>query len=133
MPQFNAPRVVSIFGTMYLILSIIAVLMIGNKGVRLAMAAGGVGIAAWIASFYMITGKVPKWTGFLLMFSSGIIFGQRAIANFLAIIGIIQHDMSYDAYNKCISIVLLMCMTFTSISSLILFYTVSPPESPENL
>jgi hypothetical protein len=118
---------------MYLILSIIAVLMIGNKGVRLAMAAGGVGIAAWIASFYMITGKVPKWTGFLLMFSSGIIFGQRAIANFLAIIGIIQHDMSYDAYNKCISIVLLMCMTFTSISSLILLYTVSPPESPENL
>jgi hypothetical protein len=133
MTQFNAPRVVSVFGTMYLILSIIAVLMIGDKGVRLALAAGGVGIAAWLVSFYMITGKLPNWIGFLLMFASGIIFGQRAIANFLAIIGIIQHDMSFDAYNKCISIVLLMCMTFTSISSLILLYTVSPPESPENL
>jgi hypothetical protein len=132
MSQFNGPRVVSIFGTMYLILSIIAILMIGNKGIRLAVASGGVGIIAWFVSFYMTTGKIPNWTGFLLFFASGIIFGQRAIANFLAIIGIIQNDMSYDAYNKCISIVLLMCMTFTSISSLILLYTISPQEPPEN-
>jgi len=127
------PRVISIFGTIYLLISLAAYLLMGPKGIRIAMAGSSIGIVSWVFSWYNSLGKVSVWPAFLLTLGSAIIFGQRAIANFLAIIGIVQHNLSYDAFNKCIAIVLLMMMSFTGIAALMLLYTTTPPRTPEDL
>jgi len=122
-------RTLSIFGTLIIISGLIAYTTIGIKSKNQLIAGLLVGILSWIFSWLNSTGKINVWSGIALTFSSCILFGQRTIANLLALIGIIQHNMPLDSYNKCISFILFIFMTVTSVIALmLLFYSITEKE-----
>ncbi len=127
--QTPQSRSLSIFGTLMIICGLIAYATIGIKARNIMFSGVVVGIIAWILSWLNGTGKINVWSGLALAFLSSAVFGQRAIANLLALIGIIQHDMPLDAYNKCIALVILIFMSITSVTTLILlFYSIEERE-----
>jgi hypothetical protein len=129
MMQTTQSRTLSIFGTILILSGIIAFIEIGVKGRNLMLAGILTGVIAWTLSWYMSQKKISIWLGLGLSFSCCMIYGQRAIANLLALIGIIQHEMPLDAYNKCITIVILLFMSMASLGSLMmLFSTMQPNE-----
>lgn len=87
------------------------------------------GLASWVLSWLTGKGRGSVWAGVGLALATSALFGQRAVANLLALIGIVQHEMNLDAYNKCITVVLLMIMCMASVSTLmILFSNIQPSE-----
>lgn len=129
MMQTPQSRSLSIFGTLMIICGLIAYASIGIKARNIMISGVVVGIIAWILSWLNGAGKINVWSGLALAFVCCVVFGQRAIANLLALIGIIQHDMPLDAYNKCIALVILIFMSITSLTTLILlFYSMEEKE-----
>ncbi len=129
MMQNPQSRSLSIFGTLMIICGFLAYISIGIKARNILFSGLGFGAIAWLLSWLNGIGKINVWSGIALSFASSFIFGQRTIANLLALIGIIQHSMPLDAYNKCIAIVILLFMCITSLGTLmLLFYSIPEKE-----
>ncbi len=133
--MMNTPqsRVMSILGTILILCGFIAYLEIGIKARNLMFGGLITGFAAWLISWLNGQGKISVWPGLGLAFICCLIFGQRTLANLLSLIGIIQHEMPLDAYNKCIAIIILIFMSMASLGALmLLFYTMKPKEFDES-
>ena len=129
MMQTPQSRSLSIFGTLMIMCGLIAYATIGVKARNIMFSGLGAGIIAWVLSWMNSAGKINVWSGLALTFLCSVVFGQRVIANLLALIGIIQHDMPLDAYNKCISLVILIFMSITSVTAMMLmFYSMEEKE-----
>ncbi|MBK7964389.1 MAG: hypothetical protein IPK10_03115 [Bacteroidetes bacterium] len=113
-------------GTLLIISGLGAYMIVGNKAFNMMLAGLLLGIALWGTAWYCNKNAKAIWVGFGLSFGGIIVFTQRTIANFLSLIGIIQHEMNFDAYNKSIMVVLYIMMSCTCICGLMLIYTYLP-------
>lgn len=119
----------SVFGTILILCGLIALIIVGNKARNLMIAGLGCGLAAWLFSWLNSNRRVSPWAGFGLCLSCVALFGWRSMTTLLVLIGIVQHEMPLDAYNKCITLVLLLIMCCASVSTLIVMYTfLSDPQ-----
>lgn len=94
----------------------------GSKSSQLLMASIGGGAIAWAIAYLQKIGKISSWFGFGFTLLSSILFGQRCLANLMALIGIIQNRLTLNAYHKSIYVVLLSIICVSSISSMIFYY-----------
>ena len=67
-------------------------------------------------------GKITIWSGLAFTFAASVVFGQRSLANLMALIGIIQNRLTLNAYHKSIYVVLLSIICVSSICSMIVYY-----------
>ncbi|CAN5385759.1 hypothetical protein BH11BAC2_BH11BAC2_23650 [soil metagenome] len=125
-------RALSILGTVLILCGVIAIIIIGAKAKNMAIAAIGVGAVAWILSWLSGQGRGSIWLALSLSLASSCLFGQRAIANMLSLIGIVQHEMNMDAYNKCITVVLMLIMCMASVCSLMILFSNMKPVDQQS-
>lgn len=123
-------RILSVFGSLIIICGIISIYSTGIKGLNLLLGTLVVGIAAWIVSFALSKNKMNEWVGVGVILAGILIFGQRSIAHLLALIGIVQHELSLNAYDKCITTILLIIMTSASVSALITYFAFLKSNKP---
>lgn len=119
-------RTLVVEGTLLIINALSAYAVIGNKAMNMMLAGLTLGIALWICAWVCSKNHQAIWVGLGLSMAGLIIFTQRTIANFLSLIGIIQHEMNFDAYNKSILVVLFMIMSVTCLGGLMILYTYLP-------
>lgn len=115
-------RTLSVLGSVLIICSLLAVLTIGMKSRNLLMAGILAGATAWILAWLTAKNRVPSWTGMAFTLAATVVFAQRALANFWALIGIVQQQANYDAKNKCTLIILLLLMTMASMNALMMSF-----------
>lgn len=121
-------RTLSVEGALLILISLTAYATIGSKSSNMMMAGIALGIAMWICAWYASSNNMMVWAGVGLSLTGAVIFTQRAVANFLYVIGIVQHETKYDAYNKTIMVVLLLMNAFVCLTSLIILYTYLPEK-----
>lgn len=127
-------RTLSVLGSLLIICGLLAILTIGYKSRNLLLVGCFSGVMAWILAWLIGQEKIPSWAGLAFTLCATIIFTQRALANFWALVGIIQHQPNYDAKNKCTLIILLLVMAFVSLNALILafvFQTADPRKTQQ--
>lgn len=86
------------------------------------------GLALWICGYLSNRNRMAVWAGLGVSMAGLVVFTQRTIANFLSLIGIVQHEMNFDAYNKSIMIVLYIMMSVTCLAGLMMSYTYLPEK-----
>jgi hypothetical protein len=117
-------RILQVLGSIYIICGLVSIYYIGPKAKNILIASLIFGAAGWIIAYLQEKQKVTAWVGLGFSFAAIIVFGQRCLANIMALIGIIQNELKLNAYHKCITIVLLAIMCVASISSLIQYYSI---------
>lgn len=115
-------RTLSVLGSVLIICSLLAILTIGIKSRNLLVAGIFAGATAWVLAWLTAANRVPSWTGMAFSLVASIVFAQRALANFWALIGIVQQQANYDAKNKCTLIILLLLMTMASMNALMMSF-----------
>ena len=115
-------RTLSVLGSILIICGLLAVLTIGIKSRNLLIVGTLAGAMAWVLAWLMARNKVPSWTGMAFSLGATMVFAQRALANFWALIGIVQQQANYDAKNKCTLIILLLLMTMASMFALMMTF-----------
>jgi hypothetical protein len=125
-------RTLSVLGSVLIICSLIGVLIIGFKAKNLMITGTGAGIFSWVLAWLINIGKAPLWSVMGLMLAASLVFAQRCLANFWAVIGIVQQQASYDAKNKCTLIILLMLMTIASLTSFIIAFVFQASDQSKN-
>lgn len=123
-------RILQVLGSIYILCGLVSIYYIGPKAKNILIASLVFGAAGWIIAYLQEKQKVTPWFGLGLSFLAIIVFGQRCLANIMALIGIIQNQLNLNAYHKCITIVLLAIMCVASITSLIHYYSII--ESKKN-
>lgn len=123
-------RILSVYGSLIIICGLICIYTTGIKGVNLLMGSLLVGITSWIVSYTLAKNKMNEWVGIGVTLAGIIIFGQRSIAHLLLLIGIVQHNVKLNAYDKCITTVLLIIMTSASVSALITYFAFIKTKKP---
>jgi hypothetical protein len=121
-------RTLSVLGSVLIICSLLAIFTIGYKAKNLLIVGILSGLISWGLAVMLSRNSIPQWTSMAFTLIACVVFGQRALANLLAVIGIVQHATNFDAYNKCITIILLLIMTMASVTSLIMVYTFQAAE-----
>jgi len=119
-------RALVVQGTLLIINGLAAYMIVGSKAFNMMLAGVILGIALWVTAWYCTKNQKAIWVGFGLSFGGMVVFIQRTIANFLSLIGIIQHEMNFDAYNKSIMVVLYIMMSCSCLCGLMLSYTYLP-------
>jgi len=119
-------RALVVQGTLLIINGLAAYMIVGSKAFNMMLAGVILGIALWVTAWYCTKNQKAIWVGFGLSFAGMAVFIQRTIANFLSLIGIIQHEMNFDAYNKSIMVVLYIMMSCSCLCGLMLSYTYLP-------
>lgn len=89
------------------------------------------GLAMWVSGYLSARNRMAIWAGVGLSMTGLVIFVQRTIANFLSLIGIVQHEMNFDAYNKSIMVVLYIMMSATCLAGLMMLYTYLPEKKSQ--
>ena len=125
-------RTLSVLGSILIICSLLAVLTIGLKSRNLLIAGSLAGVLAWALAWLTSKNKVPSWTAIAFTLAATFVFAQRALANFWALIGIVQQQSNYDAKYKCTLIILLLLMTIASLTSLMLSYVAQSADAKNN-
>ncbi|MFM7016398.1 MAG: hypothetical protein ACKOX3_08735 [Bacteroidota bacterium] len=115
-------RLLHILGSVMIICGFLAFYYAGHKALMLLIASIGGGALAWIIAYLQRIGKVTTWSGFAFTFAATVLFGQRCLANLMALIGIIQNSLTLNAYHKSIYVVLLSIICVSSICSMIVYY-----------
>ncbi len=101
-------------------------MIIGVKAKNMMLIGVLAGLALWICGYLSNRNRMAVWAGLGVSMAGLVVFTQRTIANFLSLIGIVQHEMNFDAYNKTIMIVLYIMMSVTCLSGLMMSYTYLP-------
>jgi hypothetical protein len=123
-------RALSLLGTLLIICALIAIAVIGSKAKALLFYSAILGAAAWIIAYLNSTNKISDWAGVGFSLACAVLYGQRALANLLVLIGIIQNNVKlFDAYNKSIMFIMLLLMSIISVSSLMVIFSNIIPES----
>lgn len=116
-------RIIQILGSIYIICGLVSIYCIGPKSKNILLASLLFGVGGWVLAYLQEKGKISPWAGLGFTFVATIVFGQRCLANLMALIGFIQNQLNLNAYHKCISILILGIMCAASVSSLILYYS----------
>lgn len=131
MHQSPFNRILVVQGTLLIINGLCAFAFVGSKAMNMMLAGVLVGLALWTCAYLSAKNRMAIWAGLAVSMSGLVIFSQRAIANFLSLIGIVQHEMNLDAYNKSIVVVLYLLMSATCLTGLMLLYTYLPEKKTE--
>jgi hypothetical protein len=116
-------RTLSVLGSILIICSLLAILTIGFKAKNLLMVGSAAGVVAWVLAWMTGQNKLPSWLAIAFSLSASIVFAQRALANFWALMWIFQQQATnYDAKNKCTLIILLLLMTMASLTALMMSF-----------
>ena len=115
-------RLLQILGSIMIICGFLAYYYAGSKAIMLLIASIGGGAIAWTISYLQKMGKITIWSGLAFTFAASVVFGQRSLANLMALIGIIQNRLTLNAYHKSIYVVLLSIICVSSICSMIVYY-----------
>jgi hypothetical protein len=115
-------RLLHVLGSILFICGFLAYYYAGSKAFSLLIASIGGGSIAWGIAYLQKIGKITAWYGFAFTFLSSVIFGQRCLANLMALIGIIQNRLTSNAYHKSIYVVLMSIICVSSICSMIVYY-----------
>lgn len=115
-------------GSLLIISGLAAYSIIGHKAQNMLLASLVFGLASWAGVWISLRRRSGIWISLGLSLAGTVIFTQRSIANLLSLIGIVQHEMNFDAYNKCIAVVLFMIMTMICACSLMILYTYLPEK-----
>jgi hypothetical protein len=115
-------RLLHILGSIMIICGFLAYYYAGSKAFSLLIASIGGGGIAWIIAYIQKINKITAWYGFGFTLVSSVVFGQRCLANLMALIGIIQNRLTSNAYHKSIYVVLLSIICVSSICSMIIYY-----------
>ena len=115
-------RLLHILGSIFIICGFLAYYYSGSKSISLLISSIGGGAIAWTIAYFQKNNKLTAWYGFGFLFLSSIIFGQRCLANLMALIGIIQNGLTSNAYHKSINVVMLSIICVSSICSMIVYY-----------
>lgn len=121
-------RILVVQGTLLIINGLTCFAIVGAKGTNMMLAGALLGIAMWISAYLSARSRMAIWAGLGLSMGGLVIFVQRTIANFLSLIGIVQHEMNFDAYNKSIMVVLYVIMSVTCLTGLMMLYTYLPEK-----
>lgn len=124
-------RILVVEGTLLIINGLCSIAFIGPKALNMMLAGILLGIALWICAYISEKNRMAIWAGLAISMSGLVVFSQRAIANFLSLIGIVQHEMNLDAYNKSIIVVLYLLMSATCLTGLMLLYTYLPEKKSD--
>ena len=124
-------RALVVQGTLLIINGFASYLIVGAKAFNMMLSGIIAGILLWICAWYCTKNVKGLWAGFGVSFAGLLVFSNRTIANFLSLIGIIQHEMNNDAYNKSIMVVLYLLMSCTCLCGLMLLYTYLPEKKKE--
>lgn len=115
-------------GSLLIISGLSAYIIIGPKAINMLLASVVFGLASWSGAWLSLKSRNGIWISLGTCLAGTIIFANRCIANLLSLIGIIQHEMNADAYNKCIAVVLFLIMTVICVCSLLILYTYLPEK-----
>ncbi len=115
-------RLLHVLGSIMIICGFIAYYYAGSKANQLLIASIGLGAIAWIIAYLQKIDKITTWTGFAFSLICSVAFGQRCLANLMALIGIMQNRLISNAYHKSIYVVLLSIICVSSICSMIVYY-----------
>ncbi|MBL7925127.1 MAG: hypothetical protein JNL88_13075, partial [Bacteroidia bacterium] len=111
-------RTLVVQGTLLIITGLSAYSIVGAKATNMMLAGVMLGLGLWACGWYCTKNTKAIWVGFGASFAGLVVFVQRTIANFLSLIGIIQHEMNFDAYNKSIMVVLYIMMSCSCLCGL---------------
>ncbi len=128
MHSFPYIRTLMVQGSLLIINGLTTYFIIGDKAVKMMSAAVLLGLSVWAVAWYCRKNPKAIWAGLGLSFAGLVIFTQRTIANFLSLIGIVQHEMNLDAYNKSIMVVFYILMSCSCLCGLMLLYTYLPEK-----
>ena len=115
-------RLLHVLGSIMIICGFLAIYYAGTKANHLLIASISGGAIAWILAYLQKINKITPWYGFGFTVISSVLFGQKCLANLMALIGIIQNRLTSNAYHKSIYVVLLSIICVSSICSMILYY-----------
>jgi len=132
MHQSPFVRMLVVQGTLLIINGLVSIGVVGFKALNMMLAGVLLGLAMWVSGYMSSKNRMAIWAGVGLSMSGLVIFVQRTIANFLSLIGIVQHEMNFDAYNKSIMVVLYTMMSATCLVGLMMLYTYLPEKKLQN-
>jgi hypothetical protein len=115
-------RLLHVLGSIMIICGFLAYYYAGSKSISLLISSLGGGTIAWLLAYLQKIGKITTWSGFAFSLICSVLFGQRCLANMMALIGIIQNRLTSNAYHKSIYVVLLSVICVSSICSMIVHY-----------
>ena len=121
-------RILVVEGTLLIINGLSSYAVVGVKAKNMMLIGILTGLALWISAYLSNRNKVAVWAGLGVSMAGLVVFTQRTIANFLSLIGIVQHEMNFDAYNKSIMVVLYVMMSVTCLAGLMMSYTYLPEK-----
>ncbi|MBK7888232.1 MAG: hypothetical protein IPJ86_13360 [Bacteroidetes bacterium] len=133
MHSFPYVRTLVVQGSLLIINGLATYAIIGGKATKMMLAAVLLGMALWVVAWFCNKNPKAIWVGLGLSFSGLLVFTQRTIANFLSLIGIVQHEMNLDAYNKSIMVVFYILMSCSCLCGLMLLYTYLPEKKFKNV
>lgn len=131
MHQSPFVRILVVQGTLLIINGLVSFGIIGPKALNMMLAGVLTGLAMWVSGYLSARNRMAIWAGVGLSMTGLVIFVQRTIANFLSLIGIVQHEMNFDAYNKSIMVVLYIMMSATCLAGLMMLYTYLPEKKSQ--
>ena len=121
-------RILVVQGSLLIINALSAYSVIGIKARNMMFVGLAVGLALWVCGYICSKNRAAIWGGLGISMAGLVIFTQRTSANFLSLIGIVQHEMNLDAYNKCIMVVLYMMMSVSCLAGSMMLYTYLPEK-----
>lgn len=128
MHSFPYVRTLVVQGSLLIINGLTTFAIIGGKAGKMMASAVLLGLALWVVAWLCRNNPKTIWAGLGFSFVGLVVFTQRTIANFLSLIGIVQHEMNLDAYNKSIMIVFYILMSCSCLCGLMLLYTYLPEK-----
>ena len=121
-------RILVVEGTLLIINGLSSYAIVGVKAKNMMFIGIITGLALWLCAYLSNRNKMAVWAGLGVSMAGLVVFTQRTIANFLSLIGIVQHEMNFDAYNKSIMVVLYVMMSVTCLAGLMMSYTYLPEK-----
>lgn len=121
-------RIMVVQGTLLIINGLTSYMVVGIKARNMMILGILTGLALWACGYLSNRNRMAVWAGLGVSMAGLVVFTQRTIANFLSLIGIVQHEMNFDVYNKSIMVVLYIMMSVTSLAGLMMSYTYLPEK-----
>jgi hypothetical protein len=121
----RSTRLLNVYGIALALTAVAALAIIGVKTRNLMLTCFLFSLSAILLAKLNQKGNLA-WIDILnclLPTSAFILFAYRAAINFLALIGIVQHELDhYDAYSKCLNLIFLIFLASGSLTTALIMF-----------